>query len=239
VFLSLLLGAALASGGHADGAVSGAEHPDHGQAGGHGHADHGDGATVHHRFDDVARWVKVFDDPARDAWQKPDDLVAGLELANGATVADVGAGTGYFLPHLAAAVGPEGRVLGVDIERTLVTHMRERVRDAGLSQVEVRLGAPDDPALIAGEVDVVLLVDTYHHIDGRVEWFQRLRRSVTPGGRLVVVDFKAGELPVGPPPAHRIPKEQVDVELAEAGWRRVATPDLLPYQFVHIYEVVP
>jgi len=235
VFLSLLLGVALASGGHADRSHAGTEHAAHGR----GHPDHGDGATVRHRFDDVERWVRVFDDPARDAWQKPDVLVAGLELAKGATVADVGAGTGYLLPYLAAAVGREGRVLGVDIERTLVTHMRERVRDAGLSQVEVRLGAPDDPALIAGEVDLVLLVDTYHHIDGRVEWFRRLGRTVTPGGRLVVVDFKEGELPVGPPPSHRIPKEQVDAELAEAGWHRVGTRDLLPYQFVHIYEVAP
>jgi SAM-dependent methyltransferase len=230
--LALLLPLALAAGGHGG---HDAGHDGHAAR----HGGHGDGATVHHRFDDVDRWVKIFDDPERAEWQQPALLVGSLGITRGTTVADVGAGTGYFLPHLADAVGPDGKVLAVDIERSLVRHMRERVRDAGLGQVEVRLGAPDDPALVGGEVDLVLLVDTYHHIDGRVEWFGRLKQSVRPGGRLAIVDFKAGELPVGPPPAHRIPKERVDAELAEAGWRKVAAPDVLPYQFVHIYELAP
>lgn len=230
--LALLLPLALAAGGH--GAHDG--HTAHGEA--HGGA-HSDGATVHHRFDEVDRWVKIFDDPERAAWQQPALLVGSLGISKDSTVADVGAGTGYFLPHLADAVGTGGKVLAVDIERSLVKHMRERVRDAGLSQVEVRLGAPEDPALVAGEVDLVLLVDTYHHIDGRVEWFGRLKDTVRPGGRLAVVDFRAGDIPVGPPPAHRIAPEQVDAELAQAGWRKVAAPDVLPYQFVHVYEVAP
>lgn len=206
-------------------------------ADGAGHAPGSDGATVHHRFDDVQRWVKIFDDPERASWQQPALLVGSLGVSKGSTVADIGAGTGYFLPHLADAVGADGKVLAVDIERSLVTHMRERVRDAGLRQVEVRLGAPDDPALVAGEVDLVLLVDTYHHIGDRVAWFGRLRAAMRPGGRLAVVDFKPGELPVGPPPAHRIAPGQVDAELAQAGWRPLAAPPVLPYQFVQIYEV--
>lgn len=199
----------------------------------------GDGATVHHRFDDVDRWVKVFDDPERETWQRPALLVGSLGISKGSTVADVGAGTGYFLPHLADAVGPDGKVLGVDIERSLVMHMRERVRDAGLKQVEVRLGAPADPALVGAEVDLVLLVDTYHHIEDRVAWFTRLRGAVRPGGRLAVVDFKPGDLPVGPPPEHRVAPATVDAELAEAGWRWLAAPDVLPYQFVRVYELAP
>jgi ubiquinone/menaquinone biosynthesis C-methylase UbiE len=202
-------------------------------------AAHSDGATVHHRFDDVDRWVKIFDDPERAAWQQPALLVGSLGISKGSTVADIGAGTGYFLPHLADAVGADGKVLAVDIERSLVAHMRERVRDAGLKQVEVRLGATDDPALVAAEVDLVLLVDTYHHIDDRVAWFTRLRGTVRPGGRLAVVDFKPGDLPVGPPPEHRVAAEQVDAELGEAGWRKLAAPDVLPYQFVRVYELAP
>lgn len=193
---------------------------------------HGDHATVHHRFEDVDRWVEVFDDPARAAWQRPAELVAALGLAPGSIVADVGAGTGYFNPHLARAVGPTGRVIAIDIEPGFVAHMTARAAREGTPQVQPRLGQPDDPGLAPAEADLVLLVDTYHHIDDRVAWFTRLREGVKPGGRLAVVDFKAGDLPVGPPPQHRVPVEQVIAELDQAGWTVSARPDLLPHQFV-------
>jgi len=189
---------------------------------------------VSHGFGDVETWAAVFDDPARDAWQKPVELVAALELPEGATVADIGAGTGYFNDHLARAVGPEGKVIAVDIEPSLVEHMRARALDEGTTQVEARLGEPADPGLRAAEVDVVLLVDTYHHIDDRRAYFASLRNAVRPGGRLVVVDYKAGELPVGPPEEARVPQAQVVNELVSAGWFSGQSLDLLPHQFVQI-----
>jgi len=193
-----------------------------------------DHATVHHRFDDAEKWAEVFDDPARDAWQKPAALVAALDLPRGATVADIGAGTGYFNAHLAGAVGSEGRVVAVDIEPALVAHMKARALEEGTLQVEARLGEPADPGLGAEEVELVLLVDTYHHIDERRAYFAGLRRAVRPGGRLVVVDFKPGELPVGPPEHARVPQAQVVDELVAAGWHTGPSLDLLPYQFVQI-----
>ena len=87
------------------------------------HAHHGD---HHHRFDDAAAWSKVFDDPARDAWQKPAAVVSAMTIAPGMTVADVGAGTGYFEPHLSKAVGPSGKVLAIDIETDMVRWTNER-----------------------------------------------------------------------------------------------------------------
>ena len=218
--------------GHADKA-----HGDgHAHAEGHGHA-HGDDATVHHRFDDAARWAKVFDDPARDAWQKPAELVAALDLHPGQVVADIGAGTGYFNRKLARAVGPDGRLIAVDVEPTLIEHMTARAARELTPNVEARLGAFDDPGLADDEVDLVLLVDTYHHIDDRRGYFGRLLDAMKPGGRLVVVDFKPGDLPVGPPPQHRISVVQVTDELTRAGWELQGSPDLLPYQFVRIYGV--
>ncbi|MCB9762679.1 MAG: methyltransferase domain-containing protein [Alphaproteobacteria bacterium] len=210
---------------------------EHHAPGDHAPEHHGDHATVTHGFEDVERWSAVFDDPARDAWQKPAELVAALDLPAGAVVADIGAGTGYFNAHLARAVGPEGKVIAVDIEPGLVAHMAARAEAEETPQVEARLGQPDDPALQPGEVDLVLLVDTYHHIDGRVDYFTRLRDDVRDGGRLVVVDFKPGELPVGPPPEHRLAPETVQAELEQAGWQLSSAPELLPYQFVHIYGV--
>ncbi len=202
-----------------------------------GHDKHApDGATVHHRFDDAEHWSEVFDDPERDAWQKPEEVVKHLELSPGMTVADIGAGTGYFNPHLARAVGPEGKVIAVDIEATLIAHMAERAKADHTPQVEARQGKADDPALKANEVDRVLLVDTYHHIGERRAYFTRLTEAMTAGGRLVVVDFKPGEIPVGPPEKHRIPEAKVIEELKVAGWTQVERHEL-PYQFSLTFEV--
>jgi hypothetical protein len=110
---------------------------------------HGTHAYAHpHRFDDAARWSKVFDDPERDAWQKPQHVVELLGVAPGMTVADVGAATGYFLPHLAKAVGPSGKVIGEDIEPDMVKWMSDRGQREKLTTVEARLGTADDPKLV-------------------------------------------------------------------------------------------
>ncbi len=197
----------------------------------------GDHATVDHSFADAEKWSEIFDDPARDEWQKPEALVAALELAPGSTVADIGAGTGYFNPHLSAAVGEGGKVIAVDIEQSLVDWMVKRSERDGTANVEPRLGGTDDPGLEAGEVDVVLMVDTYHHVDDRVAYFGRLKEAVKPGGKLVIVDFKPGEIPVGPPESHRIPESKVVSELTEAGWTDGGGLDVLPYQFVRVVTV--
>lgn len=212
----------------------------HAHEGGHHGGEHahagGDDATVRHRFEDVQRWTKVFDDPARDAWQKPEVLVGALDLRPGDVVADIGAGTGYFNRHLAEAVGPEGKVIAVDVEPGFVTHMTERAAAEGTPQVEARLGGYDDPKLADREVDVILLVDTYHHIDDRTDYFRRVAGALRPGGRLIVVDFRDGELPVGPPPGHKIPASKVRAELSQAAWVHAESLDVLPYQYVEVFR---
>lgn len=204
-----------------------------------GHA-HGEGHAVpsaEHRFHDAEKWAKVFDDPARDAWQKPADLVAALAIVPGSTVADVGAGTGYLAPHLARAVGPEGKVILLDVEASLVQHMDERIRREGLTGVEARLSGSSAAALQPAEADLVLLLDVAHHIADRPAWFRALRDGVKPGGRVAIIDFKEGELPVGPPPDHRLPADTLTAELAGVGWKLVGSPDVLPYQYVRIYAI--
>ncbi len=192
---------------------------------GHGH--HGD---IHHRFDDPDKWAKTFDDPERDAWQQPTKVVEALELEPGMAVADIGAGTGYFNPHLAAAVGPDGKVVAIDIEPKMVEYMAERAKRDGTPQVEARVTQPGSHGLADGEVDRVLIVDTYHHIEDRPAYFGALRAALKPGGKLVIVDITK-EAPFGPPVEARLTAEEVTQELAGAGWVVAGEVDL-PHQYV-------
>ena len=197
-----------------------------------------DRATATHSFADVDQWSKVFDAPKRDTWQKPAELVAALGIHPGQTVADLGAGTGYFSRHLAGAVGPDGSVLAVDIEPTLVAHLRGRAQREGTANVVPILGSADNPRLPAGAIDLILIADTYHHLDHRTRYLPQLRRALRPSGRIVVVDWKPGELPEGPAPDHKLPPEQVVAEMRAAGFTLVGELDLLPYQYCLVFQTI-
>jgi predicted methyltransferase len=193
-------------------------------------------ATSHRRFDDVEHWVRVFDDPARAAWQKPAEVVAALGLEPGMVVADVGAGTGYFMRLLATAVGPRGTVFAAEVEPALVVHLRDRAQREGTTNVVPVLIPQDRPGLPPGLLDLVLLVDTYHHIDHRLIWLERLHDVLRPGGRVAIVDWEKRPAPVGPDLEHKLAREDVVDEMAASGFTLIAAPDLLPYQYLLIFR---
>lgn len=195
-----------------------------------------DKATSHRSFDDVEHWVSVFDDPTRDAWQKPEEVVRALAIEPGMTVADLGAGTGYFLPYLAAAVGQTGTVLAIETEPNLLIHIGERAERARWTNVMPVLASADDPRLPHGGVDRLLIVDTYHHLDDRVAYFRRAARALAPGGRIVIVDWQKRPLPVGPKLDHKLARTQVEHEMRRAGYDLLAAPDLLPHQYLLIFR---
>ena len=184
-----------------------------------------------HSFADVERWSSIFDDPERDAWQKPEEIVEALAIGPGSVVADVGAGTGYFMVHLAPAVAPGGKIFAIDIEPNMVDHLRRRADDEGLSGVHAIRADPDDPKVPAGIADRVLLVDTYHHIEGRVDYLRRLKGSLAAKGQVVVIDFFKRKLPVGPPPEHKMARGHVIDEFEEAGYRLLSEETFLPHQY--------
>ena len=193
-------------------------------------------APTHHRFEDAEKWAKIFDDPDRDTWQKPKETIEALGLKPGMIAADLGAGTGYFEAYLSRAVGPSGVVLGIDSEPEMVEYLGSRARKQGLTNVLPVLALPDEPFLPQGKVDRVLIVDTYHHIDDRLQYFGRMRKSLAPGGQVAVVDFHKRPLPVGPPPEHKLERDFVVQEMQDAGFRLADEKTFLPYQYFLLFE---
>jgi SAM-dependent methyltransferase len=196
----------------------------------HGHHHGKDG--YHMDFSEVERFARHFDGPERDAWQKPAEVVRFLELGAGQVIADIGAGTGYFLPPLSKAVGATGHVLALDVEPNMVEYAKQRSRRASLANVEARVVQPDDPGLAPSSVDRILIVDTWHHIDDRANYAAKLARSLRPSGALLIVDFTL-ESDQGPPREHRLAPDQVIAELKEGGFQaEVVRDETLPKQYL-------
>jgi len=189
--------------------------------------------THQHGFGGAEHWAKVFDDPARDAWQKPHEVIQALKLAPDAVVADIGAGTGYFAVRL-AHMTPQGRVYAVDTEPDMVKYLGERAQKSGVKNLVSVQGAPADPKL-PEKVDLVLMVDVYHHIDQRAAYFRKLAGSLKPGGAIAIVDFTK-ESPVGPPPASRIAASEVKAEMKTAGYELATEHAFLPNQYFLVFK---
>jgi ubiquinone/menaquinone biosynthesis C-methylase UbiE len=202
------------------------------------HLHHGAGVAeddgYRHRFEKAEEWAKDFDDPQRDAWQKPEVLLDALQLQPGARVADIGAGTGYFSIRIAKRI-PEGKIFAVDVEPDMVRYLGERAKREGLRNV-IPVEARADDANLPESVDLALVVDTYHHIGHRVAYFAKLKTMLSPGARLAIVDFKA-DSPNGPPASYRIPAERVVEELRAAGYELIETHPVLPRQYFLVFRV--
>ena len=195
-------------------------------------AQHGE-QHLHRSFDDAAKWSKIFDDPGRDAWQKPAEVIRALKLPHDAAVADIGSGTGYFAVRLARAL-PKGRVYGADIAPDMVKFLNERAAKEKLPNLSSHLAGESDPKLPA-PVDLVLVVDTYHHIPRRVAYFTELKKVLKPSARVAIIDFRKGA-PDGPPEEFRLTPDQISEELGKAGFALQTQHDFLPRQNYLVYR---
>lgn len=193
------------------------------------HGDH-----MEHRFDNPEQLAKSFDNPERDAWQMPDKVIAALHVKSGQSVADIGAGTGYFTVRLARSEAAP-KVFAVDIEPSMVNYLRERAAKDGLKNVVAVQASADNPHL-PEPVDVVLIVDTYHHIGGREAYFRQLAKSLKPGGRVAIIDFRK-DSPEGPPKEFRFPPEKVEAEMGQAGYALADKFDFLPRQQFLVFKL--
>jgi ubiquinone/menaquinone biosynthesis C-methylase UbiE len=192
------------------------------------------GQHMDHRFEDAEKYAKTFDDPARDAWQMPERVIDTLALPKGAVVADIGAGTGYFSVRLAKAPAAP-KVYAVDVEKSMVEYVRRRAAKEGLKNV-VPIQATADRTNLPEPVDLVVIVDTYHHIPKREAYFRTLRQSLKPSARVAIIDFRKGA-PSGPPEQFRFTPEQISAEMKQAGFALQAQHEFLPRQLFLIYGV--
>ena len=177
--------------------------------------------------------------PDRDQWQKPDQIMDALAIADGSIVADLGAGSGWFTIRLARRVGPLGRVFAEDIQQQMIDVIRSRVQRENLSNVVTVLGTEEDPRLPAG-LDAVLIVDTFHEMQFDSKGVRRdpvgllssVARSLKPQGRLGVVDFTPGGGGPGPAPDQRAKAEDVIRTATAAGLRVVRQEDIPPFVYL-------
>jgi len=159
----------------------------------------------------------------RDNWQKPVEVMAALDLQTGMVVADLGSGTGYFTHRLALAVGGRGKVYAVDINRELLDEVEQLVKNKNLSNVEMVLAEEYDPRL-PEKVDMIFSTNVYHHLKNRTEYFERTKRYLKPGGRVVILDFREGAF------RHNTPRQTIVDEFTRAGYALEKEFDFLPRQ---------
>jgi SAM-dependent methyltransferase len=176
----------------------------------------------------------LLEPPDREAWQKPDQVMDALHIAEGSDVADLGAGGGWFTIRLARRVRPNGKVYAVDVQRLMIEAIQRRVQREGLTNVTPWLGGADDPRLPA-PVDAVLIVDAFPEIENPVVLLRNVGRSVKPQGRIGIIDYREGEGGPGPPPEDRVAPGEVIATAALAGLKLVEPHTFLPYQYFLIF----
>ena len=190
--------------------------------------------AAHQLHGDPKAYIAALDDPKRDAYQKPHEVMQALGVKDGEIIADIGAGSGYFALRLASHVGASGRVYAVDVSPDMVRHLHGRVRDLGLLNVSPILASPDDP-LLPQAVDRFLIVDVWHHIENQAGYLALMKKLLKPGGQIVMIDFQKRELPVGPPSGMKIAREDLIEQMRAGGFRLATEHTFLPYQYFLVF----
>ena len=192
---------------------------------------------MHQLHQDPKSYIGALEDPQRDAYQKPHEVLTALRLNPGEVIADIGAGSGYFTFRFAHFVGGEGKVYAVDVSPDMILHVNRRIRDLKVNNVISILADPDDPLLPERSVNRFFFCDSWHHIEHQTKYLALIKRMLKPGGEVVMIDFHKKELPVGPPPEMRIAREDVIKQMAKNGFRLAREHTFLPYQYFLVFTV--
>jgi ubiquinone/menaquinone biosynthesis C-methylase UbiE len=179
-----------------------------------------------------ASWL---DRPEREQEEHTDLAVRLLRLQRGTTVADIGAGSGYFTVRMARAVGPDGKVFATDMQPGMLELLGKAVAAAKLTNVVPVLGAADNPRLPAGSIDLALMVDVYHELSQPQTVLRHIRDALKPDGRLVLIEYRAEDPAVPIRPEHKMTKAQVRLEVEPEGFRQASVHDDLPRQHLIVF----
>ena len=190
---------------------------------------------MHKLHQDSKAYIAVLENPSRDAEQKPDEVIAALDLKKGETIADIGAGSGYFSFRFARKVGDSGRVYAVDINPDMILYMNRRIRDLKIKNVVTVLSVPDDPLLANASIDRFFICDTWHHVENKTQYLSQMKKMLKPGGQVIIVDYFKKELPTGPPPSMKIARGDVVRQMKSGGFTLSREFTFLPYQYFLIF----
>lgn len=174
----------------------------------------------------------------REQEEEPDKALAALKIPQGAVVADIGAGVGYFTWRLADVVGPTGKVYANDIQPEMIRMLKKNMQERGMSNVEPVLGKIDDPMLPKKSVDLALLVDVYHEFSEPQKMLDRIRESLKPDGRLVLLEYRKEDPKVPIRPEHKMAVAEVKAEVEPEGYKLADVLEILPRQHILIFRVL-
>ena len=192
---------------------------------------------MHKLHQNSKAYIALLEDPQRDAYQKPHEVVMSLDLKDGEAVADIGAGSGYFAFRFAHHVGENGKVYAVDINPDMIIYMNRRIRDLQLKNIVTVLAAPDDPLLQDASIDRFFVCDTWHHIANQSQYLALMKKMLKPAGQVIMIEFHKKELPIGPPAEMKIVREDLVRQMETNGFKLAKEHAFLPYQYFLVFTV--
>jgi ubiquinone/menaquinone biosynthesis C-methylase UbiE len=194
-----------------------------------------DHQQMHQLHRDSRAYIGMLDDPKRDAYQKPHEVLTALAIHPGEVIADIGAGSGYFAFRLAHHVGDNGKIYAVDVSPDMILHLNRRIRDLKAMNVVSILADPDDPLLAEASIDRFFFSDSWHHIENQTKYLSLIKKMLKSGGEVVMIDFHKKELPVGPPTQMKIAREDLIKQMENHGFRVTKEHTFLPYQYFLVF----
>jgi len=194
-----------------------------------------DQRQMHGLHNDPKAYIGALEDPKRDAYQKPHEVLTALDLKPGEIIADIGAGSGYFTFPLAHHVGDKGKVYAVDVSPDMILHINRRIRELKATNVVSILADPDDPLLPEQSLNRFFICDVWHHVDNQTKYLSLMKKMLKPGGEIVMIDFHKKETPSGPPLKMRIAREDLIKQMTSNGYQLTKEHTFLPYQYFLVF----
>jgi ubiquinone/menaquinone biosynthesis C-methylase UbiE len=194
-----------------------------------------DAHEMHRLHKDPKAYIGALEDPKRDAYQKPHEVLTALGLKSGEIIADIGAGSGYFTFRIAHHLGAKGKVFAVDVSPDMIRHINRRIRDLKTTNVVSVLADPDDPLLAERSINRFFICNVWHHVENPTKYLSMMKKMLRPGGEIVMIDFHKKELPLGPPLEMKIAREDLIKQMETNGFRLSKEHTFLPYQYFLVF----